>query len=180
MKSVFRKFLQISVLVFFDEILIYSSLWEAHVEHLQAVFSTLRSHNLHAKITKCEFGRMEIGYWGTRYLARGFPSTPTRSWPSENGHCQHTQELARVSWANRILQEICATIYFNCCDVDKTSSQRCFYLESGGHRFVQSTRKGDDHYPGPSTVKLQFPVCHPHGCLSDRCGTGTLHAHPLA
>jgi hypothetical protein len=56
MNKVFMKFLDKSVVVFIDDILIYSKTEEEHAEHLRLVLGTLREHQLCAKFSKCGFG----------------------------------------------------------------------------------------------------------------------------
>ena len=55
MNSVFMPELDKFVVVFIDDILIYSENVEDHIEHLRVVFSRLREHTLYAKLSKCEF-----------------------------------------------------------------------------------------------------------------------------
>ena len=43
-------FLRKFVLVFFDDILVYSKSWARHLEHLKIVFSMLNTHQLHVKL----------------------------------------------------------------------------------------------------------------------------------
>ncbi|MCO5550174.1 hypothetical protein L7F22_003656 [Adiantum nelumboides] len=52
------------IIVFLDDILIYSSTEENHLEHLAKVFDLLREHNLYAKESKCDFFKIEIQYLG--------------------------------------------------------------------------------------------------------------------
>lgn len=52
------------VLVFFDDILIYSLSWADHLMHLEMVLSTLQEHKLFAKFSKCSFGLQEVEYLG--------------------------------------------------------------------------------------------------------------------
>ncbi|XP_039121357.1 uncharacterized protein LOC120258078 [Dioscorea cayenensis subsp. rotundata] len=64
MNSIFRQVLRKFVLVFFDDILVYSPDWNSHVGHLRDVLERLRNHRLFAKLSKCEFGCTKIGYLG--------------------------------------------------------------------------------------------------------------------
>ena len=62
MNRIFCKYLRRSVLVFFDDILIYSKTWEEHLQHLEIVLKTLQEQSLYAKMSKCEFGMKELLY----------------------------------------------------------------------------------------------------------------------
>jgi hypothetical protein len=52
MNKVFMKFLDKFVVVFIDDILVYSKMKEEHAEHLRLVLGTLREHQLYAKFSK--------------------------------------------------------------------------------------------------------------------------------
>ena len=64
MNSIFKRFLTKFVLVFFDDILIYSKSWKDHVEHVDKVLQILEEKQLYAKISKCFFGVQEVEYLG--------------------------------------------------------------------------------------------------------------------
>jgi hypothetical protein len=56
MNHVLRAFLHRYVLVFFDDILVYSATWAEHLQHVRVVFQELCAHNLALKQSKCSFG----------------------------------------------------------------------------------------------------------------------------
>jgi hypothetical protein len=64
MNHVFRPFLRHFVLVFFDDILIYSKTWIDHLTHVDQVLSLLSQHHLFLKQSKCAFGASEVEYLG--------------------------------------------------------------------------------------------------------------------
>ena len=64
MNSVLHKFLRKCVLVFFDDILIYSNSWTEHLQHLRAVLTALREAQLHVKRSKCSFATNSVHYLG--------------------------------------------------------------------------------------------------------------------
>ena len=65
MNRVFRPSLDKFVVVFIDDVLLYSRTKEEHVEHLRVVLQTLREHKLNAKLSKCEFWLSEVTFWVT-------------------------------------------------------------------------------------------------------------------
>ena len=64
MNKVFMEFLEKLVVVFGDDILVYSKNEEEHKEHLHLVLGKLREHQLYAKFSKCEFWLKEVGFLG--------------------------------------------------------------------------------------------------------------------
>jgi hypothetical protein len=64
MNDIFKNQLRKFVLVFFDDILVYSSTMQEHIQHLQITLDILRSHQLHVKREKCQFGQIEVKYLG--------------------------------------------------------------------------------------------------------------------
>lgn len=71
MNEVFREFLRRFVLVFFDDILVYSATMEEHIGHLRAVFEVFSHHQLCANRKICAFGRNRLGYLGHVVSAEG-------------------------------------------------------------------------------------------------------------
>ncbi|KAK1680563.1 hypothetical protein QYE76_041411 [Lolium multiflorum] len=66
------------VVVFIDDILIYSKSEEEHEHHLEIVLETLRQHKLYAKFSKCEFWLKEVGFLGHILSAGGIAVDPTK------------------------------------------------------------------------------------------------------
>nr|XP_051192241.1 uncharacterized protein LOC127305750 [Lolium perenne]XP_051192242.1 uncharacterized protein LOC127305750 [Lolium perenne]XP_051192243.1 uncharacterized protein LOC127305750 [Lolium perenne] len=78
MNSIFSKLLRKSVLVFFDDILVYSKTAEDHRRHLLEVLNILRTHDLKAKMSKCTFGQPQVEYLGHIISANGVQTDPSK------------------------------------------------------------------------------------------------------
>ena len=64
MNRIFHQYLDRFVVVFIDDILVYSKTREEHDEHLRIILQTLREKQLYAKLSKCEFWLEEISFLG--------------------------------------------------------------------------------------------------------------------
>jgi hypothetical protein len=64
MNDIFGSLLRKFVLVFFDDILIYSRSWTEHLQHLSTVFELLRANHLYVRQDKCNFGQQRVNYLG--------------------------------------------------------------------------------------------------------------------
>lgn len=86
MNNVIRPYLKKFVLVFFDDILVYSQNIEEHKKHLKLVLSKLNEHCLYANQKKCEFGKEMVGYLGHVISSSGVAVDPDKiraiiDWP---------------------------------------------------------------------------------------------------
>ncbi|KAL0535737.1 hypothetical protein IC582_030078 [Cucumis melo] len=86
MNNIFKPFLRKFVLVFFDEILVYSRSEEEHVLHMKKVLSVLRPHELYANQKKCHFAQRKIEYLGHVISGEGVTVDPEKirsisNWP---------------------------------------------------------------------------------------------------
>ena len=71
MNRIFWPYLDQFVVVFIDDILIYSKSREEHAEHLRVVLGILREHQLCGKLSKCEFWLEEVQFLGHVISAQG-------------------------------------------------------------------------------------------------------------
>ena len=78
MTDIFRKQLDDFVLVFFDNILIYSKNEEEHAQHARCVLELLRKNNLYAKRSKCNFFTNRIEYLGFIISKDGVSTDPSK------------------------------------------------------------------------------------------------------
>ena len=66
------------MVVFIDDILVYSKTEEEHAVHLRLVLETLREHQLYAKFNKCEFWLKEVAFLGHVISAGGISVDPEK------------------------------------------------------------------------------------------------------
>ena len=78
MNRVFKPFLDRFVIVFIDDILMYSHSREEHQEHLRVVLETLRAHKLFAKFSKCEFWLSSVSFLGHVISDKGISMDPKK------------------------------------------------------------------------------------------------------
>ncbi|GMI80033.1 hypothetical protein HRI_001672600 [Hibiscus trionum] len=64
MNQLFKGLLRKTVMLFLDEILVYSENLGEHLKHLKAVLEILRANQLYAKLSKCSFGAALVDYLG--------------------------------------------------------------------------------------------------------------------
>lgn len=71
MNCVFRPFLDLFVIVFIDDILVYSSSEAEHADHLRTVLRVLQKGKLYAKFSKCEFWLNSVAFLGHIISSKG-------------------------------------------------------------------------------------------------------------
>ena len=97
--------------VYIDDVAVYSSTWEEHLQHLRCVFNCLRRANLTLKLPKCQFGLHQVEYLG--YVVgdgkilpnpkKDRSRAPLQAASDEN----RCQSLPRPNW---IRQKVCASV----------------------------------------------------------------------
>ena len=78
MNRIFRPFLDQFIIVFIDDILIFSRMEAEHEEHLRIALQTLRDHQLYAKFSKCEFWLSQVIFLGHVISGDGIAVDPSK------------------------------------------------------------------------------------------------------
>ncbi|PNX79791.1 retrotransposon-related protein [Trifolium pratense] len=78
MNRIFHSFLDKFVVVFIDDILVYSKSEEEHKEHLRIVLQVLKEKKLYAKLSKCDFWLKEVSFLGHVISSGGIAVDPTK------------------------------------------------------------------------------------------------------
>ena len=108
MHRVFQLYLDQFVVVFVDDILIYSqSEWE-HEYHLRIVLQLLRDHQLYTKFSKCEFWLTEVRFLGHVVSASGVSVDPEKvemSWERPKSVFEIRSFLGLVGYYKRFIED---------------------------------------------------------------------------
>ena len=76
--DVFREFLDIFVIIYLDDILVFSKTLEEHHTHVRQVFEKLRMHGLYAKLEKCSFHQDTMEFLGYVISQSGISMDPSK------------------------------------------------------------------------------------------------------
>ena len=109
MNSVFKDAIGKYVLVYLDDILIFSKTPEEHKIHLQKVLQTLRENEFYLKPTKCEFFKPELKYLGHIVSAAGIKPDPKKmeiveTWPTPKDAHQLRTFLGLANYFRKFIQ----------------------------------------------------------------------------
>ena len=93
MNRVCRPYLDRFVIVFIDDILVYSRTKEDHNRHLKLVLELLKEQKLYAKFTKCEFWIREVHFLGHVIGERGIHVDPAKIEAIKKWEAPKTQQI---------------------------------------------------------------------------------------
>ena len=110
MNRVFQPYLDQFVVVFVDDILIYSQSEVEHEDHLRIVLQLLRDHQLYAKFSKCEFWLAEVDFLGHVISASGMLVDPGKveavmSWERPKSVFEIRSFLGLVGYYRRFIKD---------------------------------------------------------------------------
>ncbi|KAJ0752693.1 putative nucleotidyltransferase, Ribonuclease H [Helianthus annuus] len=109
MNRVFHQFLDKFVIVFIDDILVYSKSREEHEAHLHVVLGTLRHEKLYAKFSKCDFWLSQLSFLGHVISAEGIMVDPTKveaitKWPRPTSVTEIRSFLGLAGYYRRFVE----------------------------------------------------------------------------
>ncbi|WVZ70335.1 hypothetical protein U9M48_019010 [Paspalum notatum var. saurae] len=110
MNEVLHSFIGKFVVVYFDDILIYSKSFDEHLDHLRAVFVALRDARLFANLEKCTFCTDRVGFLGYIVTPQGIEVDETkidaiRSWPTPTTITQVRSFLGLAGFYRRFVKD---------------------------------------------------------------------------
>ena len=110
MKRVFKLYLDKFVVVFIDDILIYSKSHVEHEEHLRIVLQTLRTHQLYEKLSKCEFWLNSVSFLGHVISKEGVRVDPKKvevvsNWPRPTNVTEIRSFLGMAGYYRRFVKD---------------------------------------------------------------------------
>ncbi|KAA0059657.1 pol protein [Cucumis melo var. makuwa] len=110
MNKVFKDFLDSFVIVFIDDILIYSKIEAEHEEHLHQVLETLRANKLYAKFSKCEFWLRKVTFLGHVVSSEGVSVDPAKieavtNWPRPSTVSEIRSFLGLAGYYRRFVED---------------------------------------------------------------------------
>jgi hypothetical protein len=109
MNKVFMEYLDQFVVVFIDDILVYSQSEEAHEGHLRLVLQKLRDNQLYAKFSKCDFWLKEVAFLGHIITDGGIKVDPGKiseilNWKQHTDVSKIRSFLGLVGYYRRIIE----------------------------------------------------------------------------
>ncbi|KAD2804980.1 hypothetical protein E3N88_38357 [Mikania micrantha] len=108
MNRVFHEFLDKSVILFIDDILVYSKSKEDHEEHIRKIPETLRQKKLYEKFSKCDLWLNQVAFLGHVVSAEGIMMDPTKieaitKWPKHTSATEVRSFLGLAGYYRRFV-----------------------------------------------------------------------------
>ena len=110
MNDIFRPLIHKCVLVYLDDILVYSKTMEEHAEHLRQVLQILRDQDFYAKLSKCSFAQSELEFLGHILGKDGLRVDPRKtaaveSWPTPTDISQVRSFLGLANYFRKFIKD---------------------------------------------------------------------------
>lgn len=132
MNNIFKDYLGKFVVVYLDDILIFSDTPEEHMRHLELVLQRLREHKLYAQLPKCDFGLSELKFLGHMVGAFGVKPDPAKvkvvqEWPEPTNAAELRSFLGLAQYFRKFIQGYAQTVH---CLYDLLKTNAVFNFSS--------------------------------------------------
>ena len=149
MNDIFRDYLGKFVVVYLDDILIFSDTPEQHLKHLELVLKRLREHKLYAQRAKCDFGLSELKFLGHIVGAKGICPDPDKvkvvqEWPEPANAAELRSFLGLAQYFRKFIQGYAQTV---CCLYDLLKSNAAFTFHDKHREAVNTVKYALAHAP---------------------------------
>ena len=129
MNDILRPYLDRFVLVYLDDILVYSRNEQEHEEHLQKLLDKLQQHHLFLNAAKCQIAREETTFLGHRVTAKGVSPDPAKvegvkNWPEPKTLHEIRGFLGFVNFFRKFIPNF-AEVALPLTELTKTTSPNC-------------------------------------------------------
>ena len=109
MNQIFREELDAFVLVYLDDMLIFSRTLEEHIQHIRKALKRLRAAKIYAKLHKCEFFKTKVEYLGFDVSPQGVQPNPNKvkavvEWPQPSSVKDVRSFLGLASFYRRFIK----------------------------------------------------------------------------
>ena len=109
MNSVLRPFIRVCVVVFLDDILIFSRTWSDHLKHLDEILSALENQELYCKLSKCEFALLVMKFLGHVLTGNSLELDPdklkaVKEWPAPTSLIEVRRFLGFTNFFRRFIK----------------------------------------------------------------------------
>lgn len=133
MNNMFQKYLDQFMLVFLDDILVYSKNVEEHDRHLRLVLQILKENQLFGKLSKCEFYSPTVHYLGHIIFAKGLVVDPKKikaiiDWPAYKNVSEIRSFVGLVGYYKKFVKNFSKLVY------------PITQLERKGNKFIQDDK----------------------------------------
>jgi transposase InsO family protein len=140
MNDIFKEEIGKFVVIYLDDILIFSDTPQEHLDHLRRVLERLRQHQLYAQMPKCEFGLSELKFLGHIIGEFGVKPDPAKvevvaQWPEPSNAAELRSFLGLAQYFRKFMQGYAQTV---CCLYDLLKKNAAFnFTEKHRQAFEQ-------------------------------------------